>query len=417
MKFSDYYFTPPINKAIESMGWRRPTDIQYKTITNILQGEDVLAVAQTGTGKTAAFAIPIIEMIEKRKQVARRLDGLKCIVLVPTHELALQLVEVFEELAQYSLVEVAGLVGGEKYDDQIKALNDRVDIVIATPGRLFDLISQGHVQTHRVNTLVLDEADHMLDLGFIHDIRGLITKLPARSQTLFFSATIDENIKKIAYSLIKQSAIRIQISPKNPVAKNIHHTVAFIEMDDKRFFLERLVEENPEQRILVFVRTLVRAERVKAAMERVGIAALCIHRDIEQRERAATLEVFKNNIVHVLIATDIAARGIDIPDVAYVVNYDIPDQVQNYVHRVGRTGRAKKKGEAVSFCAPQEVELIKAIEAYIDEKIEILKIDGEDYDDTILFSDQNEQDWRSLLVLAEELESKSKKKKKKKKKK
>ena len=414
MKFVDYYFLPSINKAIEKMGWRRPTDIQYRSITSILQGEDVLAVAQTGTGKTAAFALPLIHSIEKRKAAARRLDGLKCIVLVPTHELVMQLVEVFESLAEYTSVDIAGLMGGVKYDEQVEALNNRVDIVIATPGRLFDLISQGHVQTHRVNTLVLDEADHMLDLGFIHDIRGLITKLPARSQTLFFSATIDEDIKKIAYSLIKQSAIRIQISPKNPVAKNIHHAVAFIAMDDKRFFLERLIEEHHEEKVLVFVRTLVRAERVKAAMERVGVAALCIHREIVQREREETLELFKNGVVKILIATDIAARGIDIPDVAYVVNYDIPEQVQNYVHRVGRTGRAKKKGEAVSFCAPQEVEHIKAIEAYITEKIDVLHIESSDYDETILFSDQNDEDWRKLIEIAEEMESKKKKKKNKK---
>lgn len=411
MKFVDYRFVPELTRAIHELGWRRPTDIQFKSITNVLNGEDLLAVAQTGTGKTAAFAIPIIDLIERQKRVQRRQDGLKCIVLAPTHELVAQLVEVFEELCKYSSVTVTGLYGGVTYDNQIKDLNDRVDIVVATPGRLFDLASQGHVVLHRVNRLILDEADHMLDLGFIHDIRQLVTQLPSRSQTLFYSATINEHIKKIAYSLIKQSAIRIQISPKNPIAGNIHHTVAFIEMDDKRFFLERLIRENPEERVMIFVRTLVRAERVKKALERVDIASLCIHRDIEQKERTATLDLFKEGVITVLICTDLAARGIDIPDVRYVVNYDIPEQPENYIHRVGRTGRMKKKGEAVSFCSAEERSLLREIEEYTGEKIEKLEIDGTDYHETVLFSDQHEQDWRKLVTLAQELEEKSKKKK------
>lgn len=376
-----------------------------------------MAVAQTGTGKTAAFAIPLIQLIEKQKRVQRRQDGLKCIVLAPTHELVSQLVEVFEGLCKYTTVEVTGLYGGVKYDDQIVDLKNRVDIVVATPGRLFDLMSQGYVIAHRVSRLVLDEADHMLDLGFIHDIRQLVANLPGRQQTLFYSATINEKIKKIAYSLIKQSAIRIQISPKNPIAGNIHHTVAFMEMDDKRFFLERLIREHEEDKVMVFVRTMVRAERVKKAMERVGIVSLCIHRDVDQNEREASLDLFKQGVVTVLISTDLSARGIDVDNVRYVVNYDLPEQPENYVHRVGRTGRMRKKGEAVSFCSPDERPLLKEIEEYTDEKIEVLEIDGGDYQETILFSEQHDTDWRKLMELAQELDDKSKKKKVKKKKK
>lgn len=413
MKFSDYHFVPELTRAINEEGWRRPTDIQFKSITNVLNGEDLLAVAQTGTGKTAAFAIPLIELIEKQKRVQRRQDGLKCIVLAPTHELVKQLVEVFESLTKYTSVEVTGLYGGVSYDDQVEDLQNRVDIAIATPGRLFDLISQGYVKTHRVTRLVLDEADHMLDLGFIHDIRQLVANLPKRQQTLFYSATINDHIKKIAYSLIRQSAIRIQISPKDPVANNIHHTVAYIDMDDKRFFLERLIKENEGEKVMVFVRTMVRAERVKAAMERVGIASLCLHREIDQNEREASLDLFKQGVVNVLISTDLSARGIDIENVRYVVNYDIPEQPENYVHRVGRTGRMRKKGQAVSFCSPREKELLLDIEDYTGTKIEKMNIEGEDYKDTVLFSDQHEQDWRKLLELAQELDAKSTRKKKK----
>ena len=330
--------------------------------------------------------------------------------------MVLQIVEVLEQLCKYTSVSVVGLLGGEKYDNQVKALNDRVDIAVATPGRLFDLIHQGFVKTHRIRSLILDEADQMLDLGFINDIRQLIRLLPSRRQTLFFSATINDYIKKVAYSLVRQSAIRIQISPKNPIAGNIEHSVAFIEMDDKRFFLERLIKEHPENKIMVFVRTLVRAERVYKAMERVGLACVLIHRDMEQEERVQNLELFKEGVINVLISTDVGARGLDIKDIIYVVNYDIPEPVETYVHRIGRTGRIRKKGFAVSFASPHEKSLIRDIEEFIGEKIERLAIEKEDYEETILFSEEQGEDWKKLMELSHELEEKSKKKKNKKKK-
>ncbi len=416
MKFESYHFSEGLTKGISKLDWKRPTDIQFKSITSILEGEDVLAVAQTGTGKTAAYAIPTVELLEQINLKQRRKDGLKCIILAPTHELVLQIVEVLEQLCKYTSVSVVGLLGGEKYDNQVKALNDRVDIAVATPGRLFDLIHQGFVKTHRIRSLILDEADQMLDLGFINDIRQLIRLLPSRRQTLFFSATINDYIKKVAYSLVRQSAIRIQISPKNPIAGNIEHSVAFIEMDDKRFFLERLIKEHPENKIMVFVRTLVRAERVYKAMERVGLACVLIHRDMEQEERVQNLELFKEGVINVLISTDVGARGLDIKDIIYVVNYDIPEPVETYVHRIGRTGRIRKKGFAVSFASPHEKSLIRDIEEFIGEKIERLAIEKEDYEETILFSEEQGEDWKKLMELSHELEEKSKKKKNKKKK-
>ena len=408
MKFEDYHIAPEIKKSLEKLGFKRPTDIQFKAIPSILKGVDVLAIAQTGTGKTAAFAIPIIHLLNERKRNSRRPDGVKCIVMVPTHELALQITEVFNRLGHFTLVETLGLFGGVAQDPQIAKLNKGVDVVVATPGRLFDLVSQGHLKLERVEVLILDEADHMLDLGFIKDIRDLLRHLPRRRQTLFFSATLDEKIKKLAYSLINSGAIRIQISPKDPVAKNIDHFVAFVEMDDKRFFLERIINEHPESKILVFVRTKVRAERVFSALERMEIKSQTLHGDKEQKDRLSALNDFKSGKVKVLIATDISARGIDIANVDYVVNYDLPEQAENYVHRVGRTGRGTNKGNAVSFCSTEEKPILAEIETFLDKPIDVLQISKAEYEGTIDFSNDTAGNVKSLLEEIEALEAEKK---------
>jgi ATP-dependent RNA helicase RhlE len=416
MKFDDYRISPDIKKSIAKLGFRRPTDIQFKAIPNILKGEDVLAIAQTGTGKTAAFAIPIISILHDKKQGRKRPDGVKCLIMVPTRELAIQINEVFLELGRHTKVKSFCIFGGVEQDHQIAKLQKGIDVLIATPGRMFDLISQGHLNLERVETLILDEADHMLDLGFIKDIRDVLRFLPKKRQTLFFSATIDEKIKKIAYSLVNKGAIRIQISPKNPVAKRVQHFVTFIKMDDKRFFLERLIQQNPQKKILVFVRTKVRAERVKKAMERVEIKTLTIHGDKEQRDRFEVMKKFKNGSVKVLIATDVSARGIDISNVEYVVNYDLPDQAENYVHRVGRTGRGTQNGHAISFCSPTEQSLLDAIEEFIGQKITVMELDKEDYEATITFSGDVKPDWKGLEAEMAAFEERKRKKTKKSKK-
>jgi ATP-dependent RNA helicase RhlE len=281
-------------------------------------------------------------------------------------------------------------------------------VIVATPGRLFDLVSQGHLKLERVEVLILDEADHMLDLGFIKDIRDLLRHLPRRRQTLFFSATLDEKIKKLAYSLINSGAIRIQISPKDPVAKNIEHFVAFVEMDDKRFFLERIINEHPESKILVFVRTKVRAERVFSALERMGLKSQTLHGDKEQKDRLLALNDFKSGKVKVLIATDISGRGIDIANVDYVVNYDLPEQAENYVHRVGRTGRGTNKGNAVSFCSTEEKPILAEIETFLDKPIDVLQISKSEYEGTIDFSNETAGNVKSLLDEIEALEAERK---------
>jgi len=411
MKFEEYPIADGIKTSISRLGFKKPTDIQFKSIPPILRGEDVLAIAQTGTGKTAAFAIPVLHILQERK-IKGRPDGVKCLVMVPTHELALQTENVFRVLGKHTRVRAFAIHGGVEQDPQIKQLDKGVDVLIATPGRMFDLVSQGALQLQRVEILVLDEADHMLDLGFIKDIQDLMRHLPRKRQTLFFSATINEKIKKIAYSLVTD-AIRIQISPKDPVAKNIEHAVAFIEMNDKRFFLENVISNNPDQKILVFVRTKVRAERVKNALERVGIQSDTIHGDREQEQRERTMQNFRNGELTVLIATDVSARGIDIPDVEYVVNYDLPDSPEYYVHRVGRTGRGSHRGQAISFCSQEEREMLAVIEEQLGKPIYRIEISKGFYKDTIESSKENEEtDWQSLIDQNEAFQKNKLKKKK-----
>ncbi|WP_187270836.1 DEAD/DEAH box helicase [Neolewinella aurantiaca] len=410
MKFTDYPLAPEIKRSIGKLGWKRPTDIQYKAIPNILKGEDVMGIAQTGTGKTAAFAIPVLQMIHTGKENARRKDGIKCLIMVPTRELAMQLDGVFSSLAKGTRVNVFALTGGVEQDPQIQQLQDGVDILIATPGRMFDLLNQKVLRLERVNILVLDEADLMLDLGFIEDIRGVLGHLKMRRQTLFFSATINEQIKKLAYTLVKKP-IRIQISPKDPISKNVEHSVVFIEMDDKRFFLERFYKEHPEAKILSFVRTRVRAERVAKAMNRANISSLILHGDMSQEDRVAALESFRNNEKRLMIATDVSARGIDIPDVTHVINYDLPDQPDNYVHRVGRTGRGANKGIAYTFCAPEEHDKLRAVENYTGTEIKVIDVDRAVYRQTKEF---NRIDNMDLGALMDEVEETLKRKKKKK---
>jgi ATP-dependent RNA helicase RhlE len=325
--------------------------------------------------------------------------------------LAQQVESVFNTLGKHTRITTFCIHGGVDQDPQIKQLNEGVDVLVATPGRMFDLVSQGALKLNRVEILVLDEADHMLDLGFIKDIRDLMRHLPKKRQTLFFSATINEKIKDLAYSLVV-NPIRIQISPKDPVAKKIDHAVAFVEMDDKRFFLEDIVKNHLDQKILVFVRTKVRAERVKKAMDRVGLVADTIHSDKEQAERESTMKNFKTGNLKVLIATDVSARGVDIPNVEYVINYDLPETSENYVHRVGRTGRANQRGNAISFCSSEEKPLLAEVEENLGKPIKKLEISKKDYQITLDMSTDKTHDWKALIDGAEFGEKKNKKNKK-----
>ena len=279
---------------------------------------------------------------------------------------------------------------------------------------MFDLHNQEYVNLDKVNTLVLDEADHMLDLGFIKDITDMMRHLPKKRQTLFFSATINPIIKKLAYSIVN-NPIKIEISPKDPVAKKVDHYVMYVEMDDKRFFLERLVREEDKAKILVFVRTKVRAERVKKAMDRVGVESITMHGDKTQSDRLNVMEAFKTGKAKLLIATDVSARGIDIPNVDFVINYDLPDYTENYVHRVGRTGRGDQRGIAYTFCSPSEKDLLDEIQSFLGKKINVMELKGDVYTEVKTFSDMDNLSIDRIIGDLDKLVYNKKKKKKRKK--
>jgi ATP-dependent RNA helicase RhlE len=408
MRFEQYNFLPALKRNLEMSGFRKPTDIQYKSIPPIIKGEDVLAIAQTGTGKTAAYAIPVVQLLASRNKYLDEYT-VRCVVMVPTHELSIQVAGVFEKLMKGLALQVMSLIGGVDQAPQIDHLRKGVDVLVATPGRMFDLASQGFLNFSQVEILILDEADHMLELGFIGDMQQLIRRIPKRRQTLFFSATINEHIKDLAYGLVDH-AVRIHISPKDPVSKNIDHSVAYVEMDDKRFFLEQIIREHPESKMLVFVRTRVRAERVAKALERVGVTCQTIHGEKDQDDRSKVMENFKKGTNRILIATDVSSRGIDIPNVEYVVNYDLPEIAENYVHRVGRTGRADKRGIAISFCSSSEKEILNDIEQFLSKPITVMTISKDEYEATVDLSEASTHDWKKLIEENETFKPGSKKK-------
>lgn len=395
MKFKDYSISQSIKAQLEVMGFNRPTDIQFRAIKHILKGEDVMAVAQTGTGKTAAFVIPMLNhfLLKPRGKYA----GIRGLILVPTRELANQISKVVADIALQTHLRVLGLYGGVEQENQIKTLNEGVDVLVTTPGRMFDLISQGFVDVSKLEIFVLDEADLMLDLGFNKDIQDLIRKIPKNRQTLFFTATISKKIKSLAYDVVRD-AIRIHVSPQNPVSKNVDHAVASIEMDDKRFFLENILKEYPEKKFIVFARTKVRVERIVAAMARVTVNSEALHGGIEQNDRFAILDRFRSGDNNVLITTDVACRGIDIPDMDYVVNYDLPDNPENYVHRCGRTGRGNKRGQALSFCSKDENLLLDAIESYTGEEVQRFNITADDYKEILSDTELSDYNWKKLIT-------------------
>ena len=403
MKFADYPITDEIKSQLEVLGLKKPTDIQFKAISHIINGEDVMGIAQTGTGKTAAFVIPTLDRIQRSKNKYVRKSGVSCLVMVPTRELAKQIAKVYQEIGKKTGVKTFGLFGGVEQEQQIRTLNNGIDVLVSTPGRMFDLISQKALDITYVKFLVLDEADLMLDMGFAKDIQDVLKFVPKKRQTLFFSATISKKIKSLAYDVVNNpNPIRIQISPKNPVANTIAHSVTFVEMDDKRFFLENIVKEHPEKKGVIFVRTKVRAERLVAALERVQLSSEALHGGIEQKERFLILDRFRNSENKLLVTTDVAARGIDIPNVDFVVNYDIPDVPENYVHRCGRTGRGNKMGQAISFCSEDEKPLLTEIEEYTGSEIERYELSRDEYYSILDDSDDGSNNWQKLIKKANE---------------
>jgi len=393
--FEGYGFVNRLQSNIESAGLRRPTDIQYRAIPVALRGDDLLAIAQTGMGKTLAFALPVIEMLA-REPKGRTDYAPRAMVMVPTHELARQIYTVFTRMAKGTGVVPFCLVGGYTIEEQVKALPERVDVVVGTPGRVHDLARNDYVRFDALRVLVFDEADRMLELGFRDDIDRLLRMMPYRRQTLFFSATIGPEIKRLAHRLVRD-AIRIEIAPETRIPATISHSLMEVPSDKKRFLLERIIVQHKDQKVLVFVRTQVRVERVVKALERVGLTAIKMHGGLERSERNEALSHFVDGEERIMVTTDVSARGLDIPGVEVVVNYDMPSEAETYVHRVGRTGRGKNKGVAISFCSEEERSRLAEIEGLLGGKLPRVRMPVEEDMSEIDFLGGIESDWKTLI--------------------
>jgi len=369
MNFTDLNIIPPIMKAVTQAGYTKATEIQYQTIPHILNGNDVIGCAQTGTGKTASFAIPVLQLLDKNPSEKK---GIRTLILTPTRELAIQISENFKTYATFLRLKHLAIFGGVPQGKQIAALDRGVDILIATPGRLLDLIAQGCIKLSQIEILVLDEADRMLDMGFVNDVKKILTKVPAKRQTLFFSATMPQEIRKFAQSILNNPK-EINVTPVSSTAETVKQSVYYVEKAEKLDLLIHILEDQTIHRSLVFARTKHGADKLAKKLIKSGIHAAAIHGNKSQNARQKALEDFKNSKIRVLIATDIAARGIDIDELPHVVNYELPNVPETYVHRIGRTGRAGYEGVAISFCDTEEKKDLKNIQKLIGFNMPVVK--------------------------------------------
>lgn len=368
MTFKQLNIIQPILNAIEEIGYDQPTAIQAQSIPFILQGHDIIGCAQTGTGKTASFSIPILQLLQQQTAPKR---GIRSLILTPTRELAIQIDENFKAYGAQLKIKHVAIFGGVSQHKQVGQIKRGVDVVIATPGRLLDLLNQQLISLQHIEIVVLDEADRMLDMGFVRDVNKIFTHIPTKRQTLFFSATMPPEIKQLAMRLVKNPK-EVHVSPVSSTAGTIEQGVYFAEKDDKLGLLFTILKDEAIERSLVFTRTKYGADRLAKKLAGMGISAAAIHGNKSQNARQRALSDFKANKIRVLIATDIAARGIDIEELPHVVNYELPNIPESYVHRIGRTGRAGAHGVAVSFCATDEIKELKKIEKVIGIKIPVL---------------------------------------------
>lgn len=362
----------PILKALEAEGYTKPTPIQEQSIPILLKGKDLLGCAQTGTGKTAAFAIPILQHLYLKKQsdIGRR--KIKALVVTPTRELAVQIGDSFTTYGKFTGIKNTVIFGGVKQLAQTQALRQGVDVLIATPGRLLDLIDQGYISLSDVEYSVLDEADHMLDMGFIHDIKKIIAKLPSKRQSLFFSATMPPDIVALS-SKILGNPEKVTINPEQTTAEKVEQAVYFVGKKDKTKLLVHLLQTKAMDSVLVFSRTKHGADKIVKSLAKAEIKAAAIHGNKSQSARQRALDNFKSGHTNILIATDIAARGIDVEELSHVVNFDLPNISETYIHRIGRTGRANASGIALSFCDGEERPFLRDIQKLIDQKIDVVE--------------------------------------------
>ena len=377
--FADLGLGQPIVQAVATKGYTSPSPIQSQSIPAVLEGRDLMAAAQTGTGKTAGFTLPLLERL--RHGAPARDRQVRALVLTPTRELAAQVGENVEAYASFLELRSTVVFGGVKINPQIQRLRDGVDVLIATPGRLLDLQQQSAIRLDRVEILVLDEADRMLDMGFIRDIRRLLTLLPERRQNLLFSATFSPPIKALAHGLLHQP-LQLQVTPENRTAATVEHLLHPCDMARKPELLTHLIASNGWQQVLVFARTKHGANRMAETLSKAGMAAAAIHGNKSQGARTRALAGFKSGELRVLVATDLAARGIDIHQLPHVINLDLPNQAEDYVHRIGRTGRAGHPGHAISLVAAEEHELLRAIERLIGDRLPRQEVPG--FEPTVL---------------------------------
>ncbi|PKM94630.1 MAG: DEAD/DEAH box helicase [Firmicutes bacterium HGW-Firmicutes-1] len=374
MVFQDLKLNPSIIKAIEDQKYEKPTPIQEKAIPSILSGKDLLGCAQTGTGKTAAFAIPILQMLSEDSIDHEVYNQIKALVLAPTRELAIQIGESFQTYGQHLNIQTGIIYGGVTPKRHIKVMKREPNILVATPGRLLDLIEQGYVDLNSIKMFVLDEADRMLDLGMIRDVKNIISKLPKERQNLLFSATMPQEVSKLVHSILRNPVkIEVKSNSKTSNEMDIKQQVYFVDEPDKTSLLLHLLEDKSFESVLVFARTKMKADKVSKAINIKNIRSKAIHGDKNQSERLKALERFKNKEIRVLVATDVAARGIDIEKLSHVVNMDIPNVPETYIHRIGRTGRAGMGGTAISLCSNQETAFLKDIEKLQGKSIEVVE--------------------------------------------
>ncbi|WP_370866601.1 DEAD/DEAH box helicase [Saccharibacillus sp. JS10] len=371
MTFNDLKLIPSILKALQKENYETPTPIQQQAIPVALEGRDVLGCAQTGTGKTAAFSLPIIQRLSMQKPAEGK-RPIRSLILTPTRELAIQIFDNIRAYSRYTELRSQVIVGGVSQMPQERELKRGTDILIATPGRLLDLMNQKHVSLDQIEVLVLDEADRMLDMGFIHDVRKILAKVPAKKQTLFFSATMPQEITDLVNSLLVNPE-KVEITPVSSTVDRIRQAVYLVDKPNKQKLLNDILQDKSIESALVFTRTKHGANRVARLLDRAGISALAIHGDKSQNARQNALNNFKNGITRVLVATDIAARGIDIDELSHVINFNLPNIPETYVHRIGRTGRAGRDGISISFCETEELPYLKDIQKLIGKNIPEVK--------------------------------------------
>jgi ATP-dependent RNA helicase RhlE len=370
MSFENLKLIEPILRALKTEGYTIPTPIQEQAIPIVLQHRDLLGCAQTGTGKTAAFAIPILQLLYQDRLQHKEQKTIKALILTPTRELAIQIDESFAAYGRHTGLKHLVIFGGVSQNPQTDALRRGVDILVATPGRLLDLMNQRFVHLDHIKMLVLDEADRMLDMGFVHDVKKIIAKVPVKRQTLFFSATMPNEIQQLANTILTNPE-KVEVTPPSSTADTVQQELYYVEKNDKRSLLAHILKDKDIKTALVFTRTKHGADKVVKDLVKIGITAEAIHGNKSQNARQRALTNFKNRTTRVLIATDIAARGIDIDELTHVINYEIPNIPETYVHRIGRTGRAGASGIALSFCDQEEIEFLKDIHKLISKQIPV----------------------------------------------